>query len=233
MTYSEPNLNIVDLPAMELFPTLKPLLLFNGSEVPFGHQDKKFIISSIDKENPNNPTVKLMFIGIWEVRDGKKHPVGFCHAWFNRVDKVVTLVVPFNSEFEDVPDDFSNLSKITYKDSKIKENSVGAMAFVLDTNYRKMGIGDVFQAQTMAVFQGLGAEEINYVGDITVHSDSEQGFIPQYKTDGRVAWEQPETSFYSKWSTGQYITPKDGDHDTRIKTALSGMQISILKLAGL
>jgi hypothetical protein len=227
---------------IDIFPQMKPLLDFDGSEVQFNHKGKRYIISSFADDTEEEK--KKMCFGLWEELGGKRVPVGFIDANFVPSVNKVCLDVKIHDEFKNLPDKFKNLDNIGYDITEVHSGLAEKDAVAVDLDYRHTGIADVLNAQTLVVFQALGATEVTYFEDQTVRSASSNKHIPQFKNiDGLIQNQHHipsmKSSFYSKWSVSHEIDEipdpytKIPVYITRIIPHLSGMQISMLNEIGM
>ncbi|KKT72323.1 MAG: hypothetical protein UX02_C0009G0004 [Candidatus Moranbacteria bacterium GW2011_GWC1_45_18] len=232
----------IEKKGIDIFPEMKPLLNFDGGEVQFNHKEKKYIISSFADDTEKGK--KKMCFGLWEELGSQRVPVGFFDASFVPSINKVCLDVKMHDEFKNLPDKFKNLDNIGYDITEVHSGMAEKDAVAVDLDYRHTGIADILNAQTLVVFQALGATEVAYFEDQTVRSASSNKHIPQFKNIDGLIQNQHHTpsmksSFYSKWSMSHEIDEipdpytKTPVYITRIIPHLSSLQISMLNEIGM
>jgi hypothetical protein len=209
---------------VEEFSELKPLLEFNGEEVPFKWKDKEYIIASIREEKT---AWWYMTFGVWEVQNGNKIPVGYCDAEYDLDTHHVIVGEKLHDLMSiQLPENFSGIDNLEMSQF---ENELGALdvdAFAMDIDYRKNGLSHVFLAETIVVFQAIGAKEITFRGDTTVDESDVKS------TSGKPLYK----SFYGKYSQNNRTSVDKGimdekpytDYTTKISPTLSAIQEGLL-----
>jgi hypothetical protein len=165
--YAETEL-IREETAIERFPQLKPLVEFKGQEVPFSWQNKQFVTAAISADFEG---YRRLTFGLWEKEGDTTIPAAYCDATFNEVTKKVAIAGKFHDlSFTELPPQFARLDDIEMTKKDDEDGVLRYYATAMDVKYRKTGLAYVFYAQAMVVFETLGAQEINIVGDKTVRT---------------------------------------------------------------
>ncbi|GIK83761.1 MAG: hypothetical protein BroJett025_03830 [Patescibacteria group bacterium] len=219
-----------EAPIIEQFQELKPLLNRDGSSSDFTWKGKKFRVALFGKEIMG---VQDMVFGLWEITaDNQKLPVGYADCSISEKQAVIDFKkYDISIPDEDLPIEFHDLEKIP-----VASEQEEATAFLISKQHRRSGLADVFNAQILVLLEGIGAKKVKFGDDLTIHTDEEPQYLPQFKGDAENIRPQNMTSFYSKYAGSQTFEKVEYDFgdgpaeavNTYISTHISTMQQSLL-----